>query len=139
MQSYKFDQTGHSSQSCTPLSSKSESQGLSPSHCTCRLESESLKMSLKSDSYKLPCQQVRLDGTNTAQCFGQTQQKKPCDFLTKNNIVTHNQKQFTMSTPLKICDVFSRNRTHLGKKSKLRWLLIMKVEIFSFPMIAFLF
>ena len=38
-----------------------------------------------------------------------------------------------------ICDVFYRKQTHLGKKSKLRWLLIMKVEIFSFTMIAFLF
>ena len=38
-----------------------------------------------------------------------------------------------------ICDVFYRNRTHLGKKSKLSWLLTMKVEIFSFTMIAFLF
>ena len=32
------------------------------------------------------------------------------------------------------CDVFYRNQTHLGKKSKLSWLLIMKVEIFSFVM-----
>ena len=38
-----------------------------------------------------------------------------------------------------ICDVFYRKQTHLGKKSKLRWLLIIKVEIFSFKMIAFLF
>ena len=34
-----------------------------------------------------------------------------------------------------ICDVFYRNQTHLGKKSS--WLFIMKVEIFSFTMIAF--
>ena len=33
-----------------------------------------------------------------------------------------------------ICDVFYRNQTHLGKKSKLSWLLIMKVEIFIFVM-----
>ena len=39
-----------------------------------------------------------------------------------------------------ICDAFYRKQTHLGKKSKLSWLLIMKVEIFSFTMIdSFLF
>ena len=45
---------------------------------------------------------------------------------------------YQLSCPT-ICDVFYRNQTHLGKKSKLCWLLIMKVEIFSFTMIAFLF
>ena len=66
--------------------------------------------------------------------FLQTQ----CGYIVLDKHVLH-KKHFTMEERFHNCDVFYGNQTHLGKKSKLSWLLIMKVEIVSFTMIAFLF